>query len=29
MLSYQEQHSDKEIFENLNVQLEKILNEKN
>ena len=29
MLSYQEKHSDKEIFENLNVQIEKILDEKN
>ena len=29
MLSYQKKHSDKEIFENLNVQIEKILDEKN
>ena len=29
MLSYQEQHSDKDIFENLNIQIEKILDEKN
>ena len=29
MLSSQEQHSDKEIFKNLNTQIEKILNEKN
>ena len=28
MLSYQKKHSDKEIFENLNVQIEKILDEK-
>ena len=28
MLSSQEQHSDKEIFKNLNTQIEKILNEK-
>ena len=28
MLSYQEQHSDKNIFENLNTQIEKILDEK-
>ena len=29
MLSYQEQYSDKNIFDNLNTQLEKILDEKN
>ena len=29
MLSYQKKHSDKEIFENLNVQIQKILDEKN
>ena len=28
MLSYQKKHSDKEIFENLNVQIQKILDEK-
>ena len=28
MLSYQEQYSDKNIFDNLNTQLEKILDEK-